>query len=146
MREAHDDLEEFLALGLGLGYRHWSEPFEVATNTILLLNGEPNTDQRFEQVNGVNRGNVKLVSLLPPNTGNANAAGLTVLRRDWTELSGNAAVGLVTSELDKASACLFLVLGPIVFHAVKITLELEASLQRMDGIGVEVLGLAHSHG
>lgn len=146
MRKAHDDLEEFLTLSLGLGYCHWSEPLEVATNPILLLNSEPNTDQSFEQVNGVNRGNVELISLLPPDAGNANAAGLTVLRRNWTKLSGNAAVRLSTSELDEASAGLFLVLGPIVFHAVKITLELEASLQRMNGVGVEVLGLAHSHG
>jgi len=145
VRKAHDNLEEFLALSLGLGYCHWSEAFKVATNTILLLNGKSDTDESFEQVNGVDRGNVEFVSFLPPDAGDANTARLTILRRNWTKLSGDAAVGLSASEFDKASARFFLILCPVVFHAVKITLEFQACLQGMDSIRVEVLGLAHGH-
>lgn len=146
MRKAHNDLEEFFTLGLGLGYCHRSEPLQVATDTVLLFDSESNSNQSFEQVDGVNRGHIKLVSFLPPDAGNANAAGLTVLRCDRPKLGRDTAVDLGASELDEASACLFFVLRPIVFHAVKITVELEAGLQGMHGIRIEVLRLAHSHG
>lgn len=146
MRKAHNDLEELLTLGLGLGYCHWSEALEVATNTILLLDSKPNPDKSFEQEDGVDRGDIELVSLLPPDARDANTARLTILRRNWTKLSRDTAVGLSASKFNKASACFFLVLCPVVFHGVKITLEFEACLQGVDGIGIEVLWLAHSHG
>ena len=47
IREAHDDLEELLAVCLGFGYSKWSESFEVATNAIFLFDSKAHIDQLF---------------------------------------------------------------------------------------------------
>jgi hypothetical protein len=41
IRKAHNNLEELFALRLGLGHHQRTKPFQVASNAILLLHGEP---------------------------------------------------------------------------------------------------------
>jgi len=46
--ESHDDLEELLCLGFGLGHRIRFESFKVSSDSVLLLDGEADSDQRLK--------------------------------------------------------------------------------------------------
>lgn len=41
----HDDIEEFLAIHLGLGHRERSADFEVSSDTVLFFDREPDCHQ-----------------------------------------------------------------------------------------------------
>lgn len=45
LRETHDDLEEFLAVRLGLRHRERPEALEIPTDAIFLLHRKPNRHQ-----------------------------------------------------------------------------------------------------
>lgn len=54
MRKTHDDLEEFFAVSPGLGHSHGSKSFQIAPDAILLLDGETNSNQGLEKIDGIN--------------------------------------------------------------------------------------------
>lgn len=142
MRKSHNDLEELLTISFGFGNRHRSESFQVSTDTILLLYGEPHSNQSLKEVNGVDRGNIEFVLLFPPDATDADAAGLTILGSNCFELGGDGTVELAAFELHKPSSCLLFFNGPIVFHGIEIPFEFQIRLERMHRVGVKALSMA----
>jgi len=100
MRKAHDDFKEIFAVGFRLGDGHGTESFQIAADAVFLLDGEANTDQSLEKIYSVNRGDEVLVPFLPPDTTDADAAWLTILRGNSFEFSSDGAIDLAALELD----------------------------------------------
>lgn len=101
--ESHDDFEELFAVSFGLGHSHWSEAFEIAANTILLLDGEPDTHQRLKKVDGVHRSHIEFVLLLPPDATDADAARNSILRGDGAKVCVDCTAILAAFEFDQAA-------------------------------------------
>ena len=141
MREAHDDLEEFFTLGLGLGHRCRSEAFEIAADAVLLLDSETNTNQSLKQVDGVDRSHVVLFLLLPQDAADGDAAWSSVLRSHWCEVGIDGATILAALELDQASASINFFIIPVLGHGVKVTSELQVGLEWVHCVRVEARAL-----
>lgn len=143
-REAHDDLEEFFAVGLGLGDREGTESFQVTTNAILLLNGESDVDEGLEQVNGIHTGDIALIFTFPCNAANADALGDPLLGRHGLECRMDGASGLGPIELHEPTLSTLLILAPTMSHGVKVSTELENGLARVHSVRVEVLAVSEA--
>ena len=98
-RKTHDDLEGLFAVCLGFGYSKWSESFEVATNAVLLFDGEAHSNKSLQQLDGVDAGDVTLTLLCPIDAADADAIWRTLFRADWLEGSGDDTALLTASEL-----------------------------------------------
>ena len=138
-REAHDDLEELLAVGLALGHRQRPEALEVAPDAVLLLDREAHRDERFEQVDRVDARDVALALLLPPDAADADAVRGPLLRGDGLEGGVDGAAVLSPLELHEPPLGLPLVDGPVLRHRVEVALQPEHCLLRVHGVGVEAL-------
>ena len=99
VREAHDQLEEFLAVLLGFGDGRRAESLEVAADAVLLFDGEAHSDKSLQQLDGVNAGDVTLTLLCPIDAADADAIWRTLFRADWLEGSGDDTALLTASEL-----------------------------------------------
>lgn len=129
MRKAHDNLEKFFALRSGFRDGHGTESLQVASDAVLLLDGEANPNEGLEEVDGVNRGDIKFISLFPPDAANADAARSSVLRCHWLKLCMDGAVALRPFEFDESSTSFLFIVGPVNLHGLKVPLELEIGLE-----------------
>ena len=98
-RKAHDGLEEVLAVGFGLGDGERSEALEVPANAILLLDGEADSDEGLEKVDGVHTGDEALLLAVPVNAADADTVRHPVLRGDGSEVSVDGTAMLHSGEL-----------------------------------------------
>lgn len=145
-REAHDDLEELFAVLLGFRNSKGSEAFQISTNTVLLLDSETYTNERLEQVDGVNACDEALILAFPANAANANAVWGPLFRGHGLEISIDGASSLSPGELHKPALGHLLVLIPAFGHAIQVAIKLQDGLGRVDGVGVESLSLAEATG
>lgn len=142
--EAHNDLEEFFTVCLGLRNGKRSESLQVSSNPVLLLHGEPHPDQRLEQVYGVYAGHKALILAFPVDAADADAVGRPFLWSDRGKVSVDGATALGTSKLDKTSLRIMFILGPVIGHCVKVTIQLQNCLGRVHRIRVEGLCLSEA--
>jgi hypothetical protein len=79
--EAHYDLKELLAVGLGLGHGLGVESFQVTTDTVLLLDTETGWrgNKLLEKVNSVDRCDITLALFSPPYARNAYTVRWSVI-------------------------------------------------------------------
>jgi hypothetical protein len=79
--EAHNNLEKLLAVRLGLGYGLRMESFQVATNTVLLLNAETGWcgNKLLEKIDSVDRCDIAFTLLSPPYARNADTVRWSVV-------------------------------------------------------------------
>jgi hypothetical protein len=79
--EAHNDLEELFAIGLGLGNGLGVESFQVATNTVLLLNTETGwrCNELLEKIDSVDRCDIALTLLSPPYARDTNTVRWSIV-------------------------------------------------------------------
>jgi hypothetical protein len=137
VREAHDDLEELFAVLLGLGNRKRAEAFEVSADSILLLNGKTNPDERFKQVDSIHTCHETLILSFPANAADANAVWRALLRSYRLEISVDGASSLSSGELHETALNNLLIFAPALSHAIQIATELENGLGGVDCIRVE---------
>ena len=92
MGKAHDDFEELLTVCLGLGHSLRMKAFEIATDTILLLDSEAQGHQLLQQLDCIDARCKTFLTLFPPNTTDADAVWLTIFWRDWRKVCINGAL------------------------------------------------------
>jgi hypothetical protein len=86
--KAHNDLEELLALGLGLADGDGMETLEVSTDAVLLFDGEARRwccDELFEEVDSIHRRHKELLLLSPVNTTDKDAVRGSLVDADRPE-------------------------------------------------------------
>lgn len=136
--ERHDQLEELSRLRLALRDSDGAESFEVATDTVLLLNREADGDQGLEQVDAVDRGQEAVVLLSPVDARDNNAVRLTLSGGDGGKVAVDIVSVLASPELDEAAVGLPLFTAPVDGHIVHVTGKLEVGLVQEGGVGVVV--------
>ena len=134
--EAHDDLEEFFTVCFAFGDCFRMESLEIATNAILLFDGEAQSYQLLEQLYRVYASGKTFLSLFPPNAADAYAVWLPVFWCDWSKFRINGALVLRSCELHKSALRRPLLRCPVLRHGVKLTMDFEDSLLRIH-VGIE---------
>lgn len=137
IRKPHDDFEKLFTVSFGLGYRERSEPFEVTSNPVLLLNGEAHSDERLKQEDRVNARHVTVFLLLPPDAADADTVGLTVLWCHGLKVGMDGASVLSPSELNETALRIPLLDAPLFRHQVKVAIEFQDRLGGVHGIRIE---------
>jgi hypothetical protein len=81
VRKAHDDLEELFAVRLSLGHCLRMESFQVTTDAVLLFNTEAirRCNKLLEKINSVDRCDITLALLSPPDTRDADTVGWSIV-------------------------------------------------------------------
>jgi hypothetical protein len=79
--ETHNNLEKLLAVGLGLGHGLGMESFQVAANTVLLLDAETGWrgNELLEKIDSVDRCDIAFTLLSPPYARNADTVRWSVV-------------------------------------------------------------------
>lgn len=137
--ESHDDLEELLAIGLSLGHGEWSEPLQVATNAVLLLDCEASGYKLLKEVDGVDTGDKALVLLLPPDATDAHTVVWSLVDCHGSKCRRDCATRLRSLEVYDSSLGIPLFHGPVLGHGVQVSLYFQDSLVWVQCIGVEAL-------
>lgn len=142
--EAHDELEELLAVLLGLGDGRRAESLQVATNAVLLFHREAHRHESLEQLDGVDTGDVALSLLRPPDAADTDTIWRALFRTNRLESSGDDTARLTASELHQATLDIPLFRGPVVDHSVEVAVDLEHRLGvcRVNSVRVERLRLS----
>jgi hypothetical protein len=127
--EAHDELEELLALILGLGYCDGVESLEVAADAVLLLDTEPVGcgHKLLEKIDGVDRSDIAFALLRPPDTRDTDAVGRSFIDRHGLEVGCQCGALLRSTEEHDAASVAPLLLRPVLGHGVELAVDLENS-------------------
>lgn len=139
VREAHDDLEELLAIWLGLGNRQRAESLEVAADSVLFLYREANIDQLLQQVNRIHAGNEAFVLVFPPDTTDTYAARCSSFWGDGRKGCRYGTAMLRPLEFYEPPLGVRLLLRPVLAHLVQVAINLKYRFCLVHGIGVEWL-------
>lgn len=116
--KAHDNLEEVLAVGLGLGNGERAETLEISPDSIFLLDGEAYPDQGLEQIDGIHTCNKAFLLPTPVYATDANAIRYPILRRNGSEVSMDGTTALYPSEMDQATLRIAFLSAPILSHRI----------------------------
>lgn len=142
VRECHDDLEELLALCLGLADCLWAETFQIATDPVLFLDREPvgRGDKLLQQVDSINTSDKALILLRVVDAADANAVRRALIHSHGFEggCQGRSCLRLLEHHDPPAVLPLFLV--PTSCHRIKISCNLQNSLGRVQSVWVELAG------
>ena len=123
--ECHDEPEELGAVGFRLRNGDGTEALQVASDAILLLHSESDGNERLEQRDGVDAGNVAFTSVFPPDAAHADAVRRSILERDGLEAGTNDATALTAAKLDQSSLRLPFRRGPFLRHRIQLAFDLE---------------------
>lgn len=137
--EAHDQLEELFAVLLRLGDGRRAESLQVAADAVLLFDGKAHSHKSFQQLDGVDAGDVTLALFCPVDAADADAVRRALFRAYRLESGGDDTALLTASELHQATLDLPLFGGEVVHHVVEVTVDLELRLGvcRVHGVRVE---------
>ena len=139
VREAHNGLEEILAVGLGFRDSQWPEAFQVAPDAVLLLNSEADSNERLQKEDSVNTRDEAFLLFFPPDAADSDAVGRSIFWGDALEVSMDCAAILTSGELNESSPGIKLFDRPSLSHSIKIAIQFQRRLEWVHGIWIEGL-------
>lgn len=140
VRETHHQLEEIFSPLFGFGNGDRSESFQVSSNSVLFLDGKPHANERFQEVNGIDRGDKAFVLVLAVDARDHDTVRHILGLRDRSERSVNRGTFLSSPELNKTSLGDPFIRGPSNGHQIEILLKLELGFAVPSNVWVECSG------
>lgn len=128
LRESHDEFEERFGVRFALRNGERFESFEISTNSILLFDRETGPDERFEEVNRVDRTDETFVPIVSEDARDGDRIRLPVVLSDGTEGDVDDVSVLLRPELNQPSTVLPFFVRPAHRHRVEISLKFQDDL------------------